>query len=90
MSDLTEDAIDQNLIDPLKIQGYNYLHGLLVAPTGDEPQRGAFDSAVLEKELKASLKKLNPNLSESACVEVYMYVSSFPPSSLGMHTEFDN
>jgi len=74
MTDLTEDAIEQNLIDLLKVQGYDYFHGSILAPTGDEPQRDAFDSVVLEKEFKASLKKLNPNLPESARVEAYQHV----------------
>ncbi len=74
MTDLTEDAIEQNLIDLLKAQGYDYFHGSILAPTGDEPQRDAFDSVVLEKEFKASLKKLNPNLPESARVEAYQHV----------------
>jgi len=74
MTDLTEDAIEQNLIDLLKAQSYDYFHGSILAPTGDEPQRDAFDGVVLEKEFKASLKKLNPNLPESARVEAYQHV----------------
>lgn len=74
MLDLSEDVIEKILIDLLKAQGYNYFHGSLIVPTYYEPQRVAFDSVVLEKEFKASLKKLNPNLPESVRVEFYQYV----------------
>ena len=74
MADLTEDAIEQNLIDLLKAQGYNYYHGSLIAPTGEKSKRDTFDSVVLETEFKASLKKLNPDLPESARVEAYQHV----------------
>ena len=74
MNNLTEDAIEQNLIELLKAQGYQYFNGPFIAPSGDDPQRDGFDSVVLEKQFKASLKKLNPDLPESARVEAYQHV----------------
>jgi len=66
MSHLTEDAIEQNLIDLLKNQGYRYIHG-------SELER-PLDSVVLEAELKNALKHLNPDLPESARVEALQHV----------------
>lgn len=74
MTDLNEDAIEQNLIDLLISQGYLYFHGSSIAPNGDNPQRTEFDSVVLENQFKSSLKKLNPNLPEPALVEAYQQV----------------
>ncbi len=67
MTDLDEDDIEQNLINLLKSQGYDYFHA-------SELERDAFDSVVLDKQFKASLKKLNPDLPESARVEAYQHV----------------
>ncbi|MCK5353588.1 MAG: type I restriction endonuclease subunit R [Methyloprofundus sp.] len=67
MTDLTEDAIEQNLIDLLKAQGYEYYHGT-------ELERNGFGSVVLETPFKTSLKKLNPDLPESARVEAFQHV----------------
>ena len=67
MVDLTEDAVEQNLIEMLKSQGYRYFHG-----TGLE--RDSFDSVVLESAFKTALKKLNPDLPESARVEAFQHV----------------
>jgi len=74
MNSLNEDAIEQNLINLLKVQGYQYFYGPLIAPNGDDPQREGFDSVVLENLFKASLRKLNTELPESARVEAYQHV----------------
>lgn len=66
MSHLTEDAIEQNLIDLLKNQGYRTIYG-------GELER-SLDSVVLEAELKNALRRLNPDLPESARVEALQHV----------------
>ncbi|GFO75920.1 type I restriction enzyme, R subunit [Bathymodiolus platifrons methanotrophic gill symbiont] len=67
MTDLTEGAIEQNLIDLLKTQGYEYYNGT-------ELDRNDFSSVMLEDQLKASLKRLNPDLPESARIEAFQHV----------------
>ena len=64
MSKLTEDSIEQNLIDLFKQQGYTYFNDSTIAPNSDNPQRDAFDSVVLEKQFQDSLSKLNPDIPE--------------------------
>lgn len=71
---LTEDAIEQNLIDLLQQQGYIYFNDSTIAPNSDNPQRDAFDSDVLERQLNASLKKLNPDIPEAALHEAFQHV----------------
>ena len=75
MSKLTEDSIEQNLIELLKKEGYEYFHG-------SELQRDGYDSVVLEEEFKASLKRLNPKVPESARVEAYREVIHVGSSDL--------
>jgi type I restriction enzyme R subunit len=67
MSELNEDAIETNLIDLLKAQGYQYFHG-------SDLERECLDSVVLETQFKASLKKLNHDLPESARAETFQHV----------------
>jgi len=74
MSNLTEDAIEQNLIDLLQQQGYTYFNDSTIAPNSDNPQRDALDSVVLEKQLQASLKKLNPDIPQPALHEAFQHV----------------
>ena len=66
MSHLTEDAIEQNLIDLLKKQGYSYCNGAALDREGK-------DSVVLESQFKAALKQLNPDLPESARAEAFQH-----------------
>ena len=67
MSDLTENTIEQNLIELLTTQGYSYFHG-------SDLERDGFDNIVLDSQFKAALKKLNPDLPESARVEAFRHV----------------
>ena len=74
MDKLNENAIEQSLIDQLIGQGFSYYNGTDISPISDDPQRETFASVILEAHFKASLKKLNPTLPESARVEVYQKV----------------
>ena len=74
MAALSEDHIEQSLIAQLKSQGYNYKYGPEIAPNSENPQRESFASVILENQFKASLKKINPELPESARIEAYQKV----------------
>lgn len=71
---MTEEHIEQSLIDQLVNKGYTYLNGTDISPIGNNPQRESFTSVLLENHFKDSLKKLNPTLPESARLEAYQKV----------------
>lgn len=71
---INENIIEQSLIDQLVCQGYRYYYGPNIAPYSENPQRENFASVILETQFKASLKKLNPTLPESARIEAYQKV----------------
>jgi len=71
---LTENSIEQSIIDHLVSQGYTYFNGTAISPIGENPQRESFSSVLLENHFKDSLKKLNPTLPESARLEAYQKV----------------
>jgi type I restriction enzyme R subunit len=75
VSKLTEDAIEKNFIELLQKQGYEYFHA-------SELERDGYESVVLESEFKASLKRLNPKVPESARVEAYREVLHVGSSDL--------
>lgn len=87
MTNINEDAIEQNFIELLKEQDYQYFHGKEIAPDAESPQREGFDSVVLENELKASLKRLNPDLPESARVEAYRHIINLGSSDIMTNNE---
>jgi type I restriction enzyme R subunit len=71
---MNEDSIEQSLIELLKKQDYEYVHG-------SELTR-SLDSVVLEDEFRDSLKRLNPTLPQSARVEAFNQVLHVGSSDL--------
>lgn len=75
MSPITESSIEQNLIDLLVLQGYEYLYGPDIAPYSNNPLRKGFDSVILESIFENALKRLNPEVPESARIEAFAKVN---------------
>lgn len=84
---LNEDKIEQAFIDQLISQGYTYYYGPDIAEYSDNPQRESFSSVLLEQQLKQSLKKLNPNVPESARVEAYQKILNLGTQDLMENNE---
>ena len=74
MQNLTENTIEQSLIELLVAQGYTYRYWPDIATYSENPQREWFDSVVLENQFKESLRRLNPDVPESARVEAYQKI----------------
>jgi len=87
MNKLTEESIEQSLIDLLQQQGYTYYNDSTITPNSDNPQRDAFDSVVLEKQFQASLKKLNPEIPEPALHEAFQHVLHLGTSDIMTNNE---
>lgn len=87
MQKIDENAVEQNLIEILKAQGYEYYYGPEIAPYTDGPLRENFASVVLEKVFKESLHKLNPNLPESAKSEAYNKVLNLGTNDMMVNNE---
>lgn len=84
---MNEDSIEYNLIDLLKNQDYSYYHDSEIAPKSDNPQRENFSDVILEKEFKASLKRINPDLPESARKEAYQHVLNLGSNDIMTNNE---
>lgn len=87
MTTLNESHIEQNLIDLLIAQGYEYFYGPDIAPYSANPQREGFDSVVLENHLRESLKRLNPDVPESARHEAYQHILKLGSQDLMANNE---
>ena len=66
---LTEQSIENNLIELLQSQGYEYYYWPDIAPYGSSPMRTGFDMPILESVLETSLLHLNPDIPASARAE---------------------
>jgi type I restriction enzyme R subunit len=94
MTTLNEFHIEQTLIDILVAQGYEYFYGPDIAclagrqaPYSNNPQRERFDSVILENHLKESLKRLNPDIPESARYEAYQHIMNLGSSDVMANNE---
>jgi type I restriction enzyme, R subunit len=87
MTTLNESHVEQTLIDLLVARGYEYFYGPDIAPYSANPQREGFDSVVLENHLKDSLKRLNPDIPESARHEAYQHISNLGSQDLMANNE---
>ena len=84
---MNENTIEKSLIEQLISQGYTYHYGPDIAPFSDNEQRENFSSVILENHFKQSLKKLNPDLPESARVEAFQKVINLGTEDLMENNE---
>lgn len=66
---LTEQSIENHLIELLQSQEYEYHYWPDIAPYGSSPMRTGFDMPILESVVEASLLRLNPDVPASARAE---------------------
>ncbi len=87
MPHLTESSIEQNLVDLLKSQGYEYFYGPDISPYSSTPMRSSFDGVILDTVLTTSIDRLNPHIPESARIEALSKIRRFDSDDLMMNNE---
>lgn len=82
MNKINEDNLEYNMIDELKELGYSYLHGSVIAPDGEQPERDTYDQVILFDKLRAAIDKLNPTLPQEAKDQAFKQVINLPNPTL--------
>ena len=59
---MTEDDLEQMSLEWFQEIGYTFIHGPLLAPDGETPERDDFRQVVLTGRLRSALTKLNPGV----------------------------
>jgi type I restriction enzyme, R subunit len=76
---LTESAIEAFAIKLLERQGYRHLHGAVIAPDGDSPERAGYGDVLLAGRMAQAVRRINHRLPahavEMAIKEVQRYAS---------------
>ena len=62
MAFISEDDLEQMSLEWFQEIGYTFIHGPLLAPDGDTPERDDFRQVVLTGRLRSALTKLNPGV----------------------------
>ena len=58
---ITEDKIETFAIEVLQSMGWEYVHGLAIAPGAEQSERENFEQIILVERLRKSVSVLNPN-----------------------------
>jgi type I restriction enzyme R subunit len=79
---ITEDAVEQVVIELLESIGYSYIYGPTIAPDGAAPERSRFDEVVLYERLKTAVDKINPNIPREAKDQAIRQIINLPSQTL--------
>jgi type I restriction enzyme R subunit len=66
MKPITEDKIETFAIEVLQSMGWEYVHGLAIAPSAEQSERENFEQIVLIERLRKSVSVLNPTIPQDA------------------------
>ena len=66
MTRLTENRIEDLVIERLEAEGYNYLYGPDIAPDGSVPERESYEDVLLNGRVEAAIARLNPAVPPTA------------------------
>ena len=66
MKPITEDKIETFALEVLQTIGWEYIHGLLIAPGAAQTERESFEQIILVDRLRKSISSLNPNIPHDA------------------------
>jgi type I restriction enzyme R subunit len=73
---LNEDAYELQCIEWLKATGWNYLHGVVIAPEGAAPERAAYKDVILVDRVEEALGRINPGVPRDVLKRVRQMLES--------------
>lgn len=66
MKPITENSIETFAIESLQSLGWEYAHGLAIAPEAESAERESFEQIILTHRLQRAVARLNPDIPETA------------------------
>ena len=69
MNKITENDIELWAIEELESLGWSYIHGAVIAPDGDAPERTSFCDVILKGRLQKAIARNNPGIPSEAQTE---------------------
>ncbi len=82
-----EHNVENALMQMLAEQGWQTFVGEDISPYGENPQRESFSSVLPEEEVKRSLRRVNPDLPQSALNEAFVKVLNLGTNDLMSNNE---
>ncbi|MGV4477923.1 type I restriction endonuclease subunit R [Ornithobacterium rhinotracheale] len=66
MTKLTENSIEEFVIQELENLGYSYIYAPCIAPDGEHSERNSYEDVVLQRRLSEAVERINPNVPAEA------------------------
>lgn len=66
MTKITEDNIEYFAIEQLQVLGWVYIHGSIISPDGEKPERESYEQIILVDRLRKAVSKINPHIPQEA------------------------
>jgi len=86
---ITEDKIENFALEILQSMGWEYIHGLAIAPGAEQAERENFEQIVLINRLRKSVSALNPTIPHDAQEQaVQKVLRIYSPELLHNNEEF--
>jgi type I restriction enzyme, R subunit len=82
MSKLTEEKIENFLINLLEKLGYEYKYGVIIAPDGEKQERNAYSDVILRDRLSHVISNLNPSIPHDAQYQAQREIFNIASSDL--------
>ena len=79
MKPINENIIEQSAIEILQSLGWEYVHGLTIAPTAELQERESYEQIILIERLRKSISILNPDIpveAQEAAVQKVLRIAS--------------
>jgi type I restriction enzyme R subunit len=89
MKPITESDIETLAIETLEALGWEYLHGLQIAPGAETAERDSFEQVILTGRLRKQLALINPDIPEAAREQaIQKTVSLYSPDLIANNEAF--
>lgn len=66
MKPITEDKIENLTIEILQSLGWEYIHGSVISPEGEKPERENYEQIILTNRLRKAVSVINPHIPQEA------------------------
>lgn len=66
MSKINEDKIEYFAIEQLSSLGWEYVHGSVISPDGEKPERENYEQIILTARLRKAVSVINPHIPQEA------------------------
>ncbi len=91
MKPITEDKIEYFALEQLHNLGWEYLHGSVISPDGEKPERENYEQIILTERLRKAISVINPHIPKSAQEQaIQKILRIYSPDPLHNNETFHN